>query len=327
MWADRRAAYNRRTVEEPAPERALPVEVEPPVEIRDLRYFLAVAEELSFTRAAARLHVAQQRLSIVIREMEDRLGVRLFSRSTRHVALTSAGETLVPAARRVLAGLADALHEVEQAAAGRRGSLVIGVAIAVHGVPAVREALRRFAERAPAVDLRVVGYDHADPSAGLASGASHASFVLGPLTLEGHQSIRVLTEPRHVMLPADHPLAARPELRTRDLAGLPWLRVPAPDTEWARFWFQHPLGEPSTAPAIRSGVEWVPIVASGRAVGYTLPTLAADYVPPDIATVPVVDVEPGSVLLAWPAEADDPLITAFVATVRETLGEPPSEPR
>ncbi len=94
------------------------IEVEPPFDLRELRSFLAVAEELNFTRAAARLHVAQQSLSSTIGELERTLGVQLFVRSTRHVSLTNAGEALVPAARRVLTDVAEALHELEQAAAG-----------------------------------------------------------------------------------------------------------------------------------------------------------------------------------------------------------------
>ena len=297
------------------------IEVEPAVDLRELRYFLAVAEELNFTRAAARLHIAQQALSAAIRELEQTLGVRLFTRSTRHVALTRAGEELVPAAQRILADVGDAVQLVQQAAAGRRGRLMVGVALAVHGTPLVREAIRRFAEQSSDVDLQVVGYDHSDPSAGLASGASQAAFVLGPLTVDGLESLTVLSESRHVMLPADHPLADRDRLYVADLAGLPWLRVPAPDSAWTRFWFQHPLGEPATGPEIRSGVEWVPAVESGRAVGYTLPTLAADYLPPQIVTVPIVDVEPGSVLLAWLAEGADPLVEALVGAVRETLAD------
>jgi DNA-binding transcriptional LysR family regulator len=284
-----------------------------------MRYFLAVAEELNFTRAAARLHIAQQALSAAIRDLEQSLDVQLFSRTTRHVSVTPAGEVLVPAARRILADVADALHEVQQVAAGRHGQLVVGVAIAVHGAPIVREAMRRFAEQSPDVDLRMVGYDHSDPSAGLASGSSQVSFVLAPLIVDGLQSLTVLRETRHVMLPAEHPLAQRDELRASDLAGVPWLRVPAPDSPWTRFWFQHPLGEPSTGPEIRSGVEWVPAVASGQASGYTLPTLAADYLPPTIVTVPVIDIEPGSVLLAWPGTTVDPLVDALVSSVREAL--------
>lgn len=301
------------------PGRWPPIEVEPPVDLRELRYFLAVAEELNFTRAAARLHVAQQALSAAIRELEETLGVRLFTRSTRHVALTSAGEELVPAARRILVDVGEAVQLVQQAAAGRRGRLVVGAAIAVHGAQVVREAIRRFAERSPQVDLQVVGYDHSDPSAGLASGASQAAFVIAPLTVDGMESITLLREPRHVLLPAHHPLATRDAVRASDLAGLPWLRVPAPESEWTRFWFQHPLGEPATGPEIRSGVEWVPAVESGRGVMFSLPTLAVDYIPPQIAIVPVIDIEPGSVVLAWSTENQDPLVAAFVDAVQESL--------
>ena len=302
-----------------APGRWPRIEVEPPVDLRELRYFLAVAEELNFTRAAARLHVAQQALSTAIRELEQELGVRLFTRSTRHVALTPAGEVLIPAARRILTDVNDAVHQVHEAAAGRHGRLVVGVAIAVHGAAVVREPIRRFGEASPKVDLHVVGYDHSDPSAGLASGASQAAFLLGPLTTEGLDSVTVLREQRHVMLPAYHPLAGREQLRAADLAGVTWLRVPAPESEWTRFWFQHPAGGPSTGPEIRSGVEWVPAIEAGRGVAFTLPTLAADYLPPQIVTVPVVDIEPGSVLLAWPADGADPLVEASVTAVRQTL--------
>lgn len=308
-------------MEDSSSERRPLIEVEPPVDLRELRYFLAVAEELNFTRAAARLHIAQQALSSAIRDIEQTLGVPLFSRSTRHVSLTSAGEVLVPVARQILTDVSDAMHEVHQAAAGRHGRLVVGVAIAVHGAPVVREAIRRFAEHRPGVDLEAAGYDHSDPTAGLAKGASQASFVLAPLVLDNLDSVLVLREMRHVMLPAEHPLAQRDEVYARDLAGLPWLRVPTPDSAWTRFWFRHPLGEPSTGPEIRSGVEWMPAVESGRGVGYTLPTLAADYIPSGIVTVPVVDIEPGEVLLAWPSNTVDPLVDAFVSSVRETLAE------
>jgi DNA-binding transcriptional LysR family regulator len=315
----RRTGLQSGVDDRPSP-RPVRLDREPPIELRELRYLLALAEELNFTRAAGRLHIAQQALSQAIRELEARLGVRLFTRTTRRVALTSAGEALVPVARRILADVAEALHEVEQAALGRSGRLVLGVAIAVHGAPVVREAIRRFTEAAPAVDVQVVGYDHADPSAGLASGASQVAFVLAPLTVDDLDSITVLEEPRHVLLPADHPLARRRSLSARDLKGLPWLQVPAADSPWRRFWFAHPLGEPSTGPEVRSGVEWLPAVAAGRGVGFTLPALARDYLPAEIATVPVVDVEPGSVVLAWPRASEDPLVAAFVASVRSGLG-------
>ena len=302
------------------PGRRVAVEVEPAFDLRHLRYFLATAEELNFTRAAARLHVAQQALSAGIRDLELALDVRLFSRSTRHVALTGAGEVFVPAAQQILGDVADALDAVRQAAAGMEGRLVIGVAMAVHNAPVVREAINRFTETSPGVDVHVVGYDHADPTAGVASSTSQVGIVLGPLTIAGLESLTILREPRHVLLPADHPLARRRQLVAQDLAGIPWLRVPIADSAWTRFWFQHPLGEPSTGPEVRSGVEWVPVVRAGRAIGYTLPTLAAEYLPSEIVMVPIVDVEPGEVLLAWPADAD-PLVHRFVSTVEATVAE------
>lgn len=303
--------------ERPGSQR--PIELEPPFDLRQLRSFLAVAEELNFTRAAARLFVAQQSLSATISELERTLGIQLFDRSTRHVAMTHAGEALVPAARRILAEVAGAVHELEEAAAGRRGHLVVGVALAVHNMPVVRETIRRFAEAAPRVDLHVVGHDYADPTAGLAAGSSAVAFVLGPLPEADLESMTVLEEPRHVVVAADHPLARRTELRARDLAGLQWLRVPTAESSWTRFWFQHPLGDASNGPEVRSAVEWVPAVVAGRGVGYTLPTLAADYLPPELVTIPVVDVEPGTVLLAWPRGRVDSLTEAFLASARSTL--------
>jgi DNA-binding transcriptional LysR family regulator len=146
------------------------------------------------------------------------------------------------------------------------------------------------------------------------------SFVLGPLISSDLESLTIYREHRHVLLPASHELARREQLVARDLTGLPWLGVPGPDTPWTRFWFRHPLGEPATGPEVRSGAEWLPVVKAGRGVGFTLPTLAAGYVSPEIVLVPVVDVEPGEVLLAWPADADA-VVHTFVATVRETLAE------
>lgn len=294
------------------------IEIEPPFDLRELRSFLAVAEELNFTRAAARLHVAQQSLSTTIGEFERSLGVRLFVRSTRHVALTKAGEALVPAARRILADVAEALHAVEQAAAGQSGHLTVGVAVAAHGLAFIRQTIARFSEASPRVEVHVIGHDYSDPTAGLAGGTTDLAFVLGPVP-DDFRSLTVLEERRHVMVPAAHPLARRSQVRATDLSGLPWLRVPAPDSPWTRFWFQHPLAEPATGPEVRSGVEWVPAVAAGRGFGYTLPTLAAPYLPSDIVAVPVVDLEPGSVVLAWPRGRADALTDAFVRMVRSGL--------
>ena len=171
------------------------------LELRDLRYFLAVAEELNFTRAAERLHLAQQALSSAIRNLEADLGFALFTRSTRHVALTAASEALVSGARHVLASAADAVDEVLRAGSGRSGRLIIGFS--------TRDMIRRFRQVAPDVDVRLVEHDFSDPSAGLMSGGSQAAFVFSPLPEERVEAITVFEDARHVALRQGMPLRRR----------------------------------------------------------------------------------------------------------------------
>jgi DNA-binding transcriptional LysR family regulator len=289
------------------------------LELRQLRHFLAVAEELNFTRAADRLHLAQQALSASIRSFEADLGVQLFTRSTRHVALTAAGEALVAGARHVLESAAEAVDEVSRVGTGKAGRLIIGFSTAAGSVPEVRDVIRRFSQAAPDVDVRLVEYDFSDPSAGLGSGGSQVAFVFGPVTDDSLDALTVFAEPRHVAVPVGHPLAERDSVRADDLSGLPWLRVPAPDSAWTRFWFRHPLGEPQVGAEIRTADEWVPAIEAGRGVAFTMPTVMANFPNTEITTRPVVDLEAGAVLLAWRRDDRDPIVAAFVRAARELI--------
>ena len=289
------------------------------LELRELRYFLAVAEELNFTRAAERVHLAQQALSASIRNLEGDLGVQLFTRSTRHVALTAAGEALVVGARHVLESAAEAVDEVKRVGSGQAGRLIIGFSTAAGSVPMVRDVIRRFSQGAPDVDVRLVEYDFSDPMAGLGAGGSQVAFVFNPLIDDSLVGVTVFEDVRHVALPNGHPLAQHDELRAADLSGLPWLQVPAPDSVWTRFWFRHPLSEPLIGAEIRTADEWVPAIEGGRGVAFTLPTVMANFPNTEIVTRPVVDLEPGAVLLAWRRDDRDPVVSAFVRTAREAL--------
>lgn len=289
------------------------------LELRELRYFLAVAEELNFTRAAERLHLAQQALSAAIRNLEDDLGVQLFIRDTKRVRLTSAGEALVDGARHALTSAADAVDDVRRVAAGRSGRLIVGFSTATGAVPRVREVIRRFSQQSPDVDLRLVEHDFSDPTAGLAAGATQVAFVFGPLT-DKLSAVTILEEPRLVALPARHPLADRTDLTAADLTGLPWLGVPAPDGPWARFWFHHPLGEAQPGAEIRTADEWVSAIESGRGVAYTMTAVMENFPNTEIVTAAVSELEPGSVHLAWRTDDADPVVAAFVVSARSTLG-------
>jgi DNA-binding transcriptional LysR family regulator len=281
------------------------------VELRDLRYFLAVADELNFTRAAERLHLAQQALSAAIRRLEGDLGVALFERSTRRVALTVAGHTLVEGAREVVAAMERALDRVHEVAEGRSGRLTVGFSTAAGGIEIVRRIIRDFSKASPSVDVRTSEFDFGDPSAGLVDGTSDVAFIFGPLPAEGLASVTVLEESRLVAMSPEHALASRAALAADELASLPWLRVPASDGPWPAFWFRTDQPGP-VGPEIRTADEWVTAIESGRGVAFTMPAVMRNFGHARVTVVPAVDLPPAAVLLAWSAGDTDPLVRAFV---------------
>jgi DNA-binding transcriptional LysR family regulator len=282
------------------------------IELRQLRHFLAVAEELNFTRAAERSHLAQQALSASIRRLEEQLGVALFVRSTRRVELTSAGEVLVDGARAVMAAVSDAVERVRQVSEGRGGRLTIGFSTAAGGVPIVREIIRRFSEAAPDVDIRIAEHDFSDPSGGLADGSVQVAFIFGPLPVPGLASITLLEEPRLLAVRPEHPYAERDTVSAVDLRGLPWLRVPADPGPWPDFWFP-PSGDGHVGPVIRTADEWVTAIEAGRGHAFTMPTVMTNFTTARVRVVPVVGLPPATVVLAW-RPSSDPLVRAFTAT-------------
>src|SRR3954447_10491814 len=178
------------------------------LDTRLLRAFVTVAEELNFTRAAERLVLAQQALSAQIRQLETRLGVRLFERTTRRVRLTEAGELLLPHARAVVEALDAGMQELE--AARRVAGAVLRVGLSgTATVPLTSETMRRFSERHPEVRLVVSNAGLNRPAAGLHEGAVDVAFVRPPFRDEGLSMVTVLTEERFAVLPEDHPLASR----------------------------------------------------------------------------------------------------------------------
>lgn len=285
------------------------------IELRQMRYFLAVADELNFTRAAERLHLAQQALSASIRRLEEQLGVALFVRSTRRVELTAAGEVFVDAASAAVAAAADAIERVRQAAEGRSGRLSIGFSTAAGGVPIVRQIIRTFSESAPGVDIRTEEHDFGDPSAGLADGRVDAAFIFGPLPVAGLSSITLVQEDRLLAVRPEDPLAARTAVTPDDLRDLPWLRVTAGSGPWPRFWFRA-VGEGPVGPVIRTADEWVTAIEAGRGVAFTMPSVMENFTTARVRVIPVEGLPPAEILLAWRPDRVDPLVEAFIRSAK-----------
>jgi DNA-binding transcriptional LysR family regulator len=204
------------------------------MELRHLRYALAVADELHFARAARRLHIAQPPLSQQIKALEVELGVRLFDRSHRRVALTGAGAAFVAEARRTLASAERAADAARRAARGELGRLAIGyvASVAYELLPAV---VRAFRKRAPDVTLALAELSSAEQSRELAAGNLDVGFVRRPPPIDAGLVGKVVRkEPIVVALPRDHALAPLRVLRVRDLEREPFVLFPVrPRPSWA----------------------------------------------------------------------------------------------
>ena len=196
------------------------------VHVRDLRYFVAVAEELHFTRAAERLFVSQPALSKQIRALEEQLRVELFVRDRRNVSLTPAGEALLPAARELIAVWDAAQQAVADAAAAAAAVLRIGFSTSV-GRGLLPRIQQHFARVRPNWRLQLRQVDWDDPTGGLRDGTSDLAIVWLPVPAADRFSQLVLVEePRHVALRAEHPLAGRREIEFAALLDEPFLALP-----------------------------------------------------------------------------------------------------
>jgi DNA-binding transcriptional LysR family regulator len=279
-------------------------------DLRALRAFVAVAEELHFTRAAERLYVAQPALSEQIRRLERDLGVRLLERTTRRVELTAAGEALLVRARRILAEADAALADAARAARGETGRLRVATG-STAGIALVPRILRAFRAARPGVDLELRESDFEDYSGGLDAGSVDAAFVWLPLERAGVRVEALHEEPRVVALEAGHRLAAEPELRLAQLTGEPW---PWAETDPAALAFWTCGGR--RGPRVRSMEGMLEAVRAGLCVASVPRSQAEATAWPGIAFRPVADLPPATLALAWRTSGAAPAVAALVDTAR-----------
>jgi DNA-binding transcriptional LysR family regulator len=292
------------------------------LDLRLVEYFVAVAEELHFGRAAARLHIAQPSLSHQIRRMEEQLGVTLFQRTSRRVELTPAGEVLLRDGRRLLA---QAQRAINAARAAGREQLTVGFGgSAASGLlPAV---LRVFSERCPSVEvmLRELRLDGAED---ILDGRVDIAFTrLEPGEVEAE--VEVLSrEPRVVALPVGHPLAgcdslAFEDLRDESFITNPVLQRAGPPVTWLAEQQRHGLPGRVAAEAA-SLPETLALVATGRGVCLLPGSVARIHPRPDICYVEVPDATPAVVSLAWNRHGGRPVVDAFIRIVRQVAAQHP----
>jgi DNA-binding transcriptional LysR family regulator len=286
------------------------------LDLRLVEYFVAVAEELHFGRAAERLHIAQPSLSQQIRRLEQQLGVTLLERNSRNVRLTRAGEAFLREGRRALAQAQRAISATRAAGAELLTVGFYGSA----GRALLPGVLAAFRDRQPVTDVTVreILFGSIEE---ILDGKVDVAFTR-LLADQTELEVEVIaTEPRLVALANTHPLARRKTLTFADLRGESFIVNPmvshgGPPARWLAEQRRHGLPGRVAAEA-RSPQEILALVGAGRGV-CLVPAAAALRDPrPDVTYVPVTDAEPAVVSLAWLPDRASPTVKAFVATARD----------
>ncbi len=283
------------------------------MELRHLHAFHVLAQELNFTRAADRLRITQQTLSAQLQQLESRVGASLFDRTTRVVALTDAGRTLLEHVPSILAAVDRAVVETLETMAGERGSLTVGLA-GVAGLDLTPRTLRDFAEERPMIELSVRNVDFADPSGGLSSRDVDVALLWLPAP-EDIEAIPLLDDVRMAVLAADHPLAAKDEISAAELAEQPFVWIEGMDPVNRDYWTlaEHRGGRPARIGATITGFEDLfAAVRAGQAVSAS-PSMVVGSLPwPDIAIRPITGLAPTTLAVCHRRGDERHVVQAFV---------------
>lgn len=294
-------------------------------DFRRLRYFVAVAEELHFTRAAERMYIAQPALSEQIRRLEGELGVALLRRTTRRVELTAAGAEFLFRARRILAEADEALADASRAARGETGSIRVAAG-ATAGLALVADVLRAFGQERPGVDVELRQLEWQAYFGGLEDGRVDAAFVWLPVEHAALRFAPLHVEPRVAALEAAHPLAGQGELCVEQLLDERWPWVQTSPSVVA-FWTCEDFrgGKPARrGPTIRSMEGMLEAVRAGLCVATVPRSQAPASAWPGIAFVPITNIAPATLAIAWQASDETPLVQALVEVARRVAATPNS---
>jgi DNA-binding transcriptional LysR family regulator len=288
-------------------------------EIRQLRYFLAVAERGSVSQAAVDLHLSQSALSEALRKLEVELGVELVSRSSRGATVTPAGAALAAEAPAAIAAFEGALDAARGAARGERGRLRVGFDAAGAGRLST-QARARFLARFPHVRVEPRRFDWGGEVAAVREGECDIAFAWLPADLTGLRHELVAVEPRFAGLAVSHRLAGRPSLSVVELNDEPIMWTRRAPRYWVDWWAVNPRpdgSEPRWGPENDNVEEMLEQVADGSAYCIVPASMTEFYPRPDLVWIPLTDVDPLRIALAWRERDSSPLVAAFAAVVRE----------
>ncbi|MEU7174421.1 LysR family transcriptional regulator [Micromonospora tulbaghiae] len=278
------------------------------METRELRYFVAVAEELHFGRAARRLGIAQPPLSRAIRQLERRLGVTLLERDSRSVALTAAGAVLLREGRAALDAVAAADRRTRRAGQAVNGGpgLVLATKAGASS-ELLPKLLDAYAAEPDAVPVEVLLCGIGEQERLLRDGRADVALLHLPFdSTTGLDTEELVTEQQVAVLPAAHPLARRPHLLMAEVETLPGLPMP----RWPRADGSYPDGP---GPEVREHAQLFQLIALGR-TAVVLPESVRTLLLADLTAVPVPDAPAVTTVIAWPPHSRSRSLAALIRT-------------
>ena len=289
------------------------------MELRHLRYFVAVAEELHFGRAAARLHLSQPPLSQQIRTLEEELGLKLFSRDRRRVELTHAGNVFLAEAKKILSQMDHAADAARRAERGQIGPLIVACGpLAVQTV--LPMILKTFRTKYPEVDLTIQEFNGHDILDVLQDKEADVGLLMPHFTSERLQRQACLTLPLVAALPQGHALAGRRSIHLNELVDEPFVLF---SHQRALGFYEHIIGiceRGGFTPKVVQEAGQHPTLLALVAAGYgvtVIPALSRSSPLEEVAFVRIV--EPWATMplwIAWRASDSSPLLAAFLEIVR-----------
>jgi DNA-binding transcriptional LysR family regulator len=292
------------------------------MELRHLRYFVAVGEEQHYGRAARRLRVAQPALSRQIQDLEEEVGFKLFERLPRGVKLSAAGKLFLEDARRILQEVNEAAARAGRVARGHSGTLRLGFAENASWRGVVPDSFRRFREQQPAAELQLQPAASLEQLEAIRSGRLDAGFVnFMPKADPELDQLPVAIQHIELAAPKRHPLTKLKNLRLRDLTDAPFVWFPRRESPafYDRLMHECYRGGLKSPRIVQEGLNEATIlslVSTGLGVGWVLGT-ARWRCPETVVILPVADLNlPLPLALAWRRDNTSPLLASFIDEVR-----------
>ena len=294
------------------------------IELREIRVFLALAEELHFGRTAERVGLTQSRVSQSLRELEDKLGVQLIHRTTRRVTLTARGKRFRDEIGAAHGELADVLRRTHSDLNGVEGTVGLGANNATSVGERLLAVIEAFEAADPRCAVRMVELSFGDRLQALRSGTvdlmvtrlpvDEPELVVGPI---------VDREARFLAVARDHPLAGEESVTLEDIAAydVGWADVLLPETSEHFIPSWTPSGRPIRR--VRLGIggigELIVAVARGRVVHPTISSFASHYAHPQVRYLPITDLPPAETALVWRRRGTPTVAREFTRLTRSML--------